>query len=211
MTKQPGGCLQTSAAIRSFWQPTSSLELSGARPSPYCLQLASGWRHGLQAVAGVPRALWTQLFELLPPNPDDAYILSATPAGVFDQDALKTAVKYLTMPKYSWSCVGSRHLWVPTLDQGWGPKGHTPGMIQPNGEHQVWQRREVHVLEKLSLDLNGYSKGHPLSGPHLQCTEGETEAALQEMLFAKVTQQVSVLLRLRPRTLPPGPGSLSPP
>ena len=71
-------------------------------------------------------------------------------------------------------------------------------MIQPNCGHQVWQRREVHVLEKLALDLNGSSQGHPLSGPSLQCTEGETEAALQETLFAKVTQQVSALLRLRP-------------
>ena len=164
MTKQPGGCLQTSAAIISFWKPTSSLELSGARPSPYCLWLLDGD----VACRLWPGCQWTQLFELLPPNPDDACVLSATPAGVFNQDSLKTAVKYLIMPKYAWNCVGSRHLWAPTLDQGWGPKG---GYDPPNSGHQVWQRREVHILEMLTLDLNHSSKGHPLSGPHLQCAQ----------------------------------------
>ena len=205
MTKQPGGCLQTSAAIISFWKPTSSLELSGARPSPYCLWLLDGD----VACRLWPGCQWTQLFELLPPNPDDACVLSATPAGVFNQDSLKTAVKYLIMPKYAWNCVGSRHLWAPTLDQGWGPKGgYDPA--------QQWAPSLAKERGSYSGDVNpgleSFFQGASIvrATPSV-CTEGETEAALQEMLSAKVTQQVSALLRLRPKTLRPGPGSLSPP
>ena len=101
MINKPDCCLQTSASVKSFWQPTSSLELSGAKPSPYCLQMPVGfWMEMWPSGSGRARqgpvdpALWT------PPNsPDDACTLSAAPAGVFDEDSLKTAVKYLTTPK----------------------------------------------------------------------------------------------------------------
>ena len=122
MANQPGCYLQTSASIEGFLQLTSSLELSGAKPFPDGLQApVSFWMDTWPAGSGqapqshVDPALWTPV-----PNPDDACTLPVTPTRVFDQNSLKTAVKYSTCAR---CYIHSRHLWAPTLDQGWGPRG----------------------------------------------------------------------------------------
>lgn len=73
MTRQPGCCLQTSASTEGILQPTSSLELSGVKPLPDCLQvplghLASGWKCGPTGHSPEPcgPSPWDPL-----PSPDD--------------------------------------------------------------------------------------------------------------------------------------------
>lgn len=101
MTNQPDRCLHLSASIKGFWQPTSSLDLSGAKPSSNCLQVPIGFQldvwpagSGRARQGPVHPTLWTP-----PPPSDGACTLPAAPAVVFDQDSLKTAVKHLTMTK----------------------------------------------------------------------------------------------------------------
>jgi hypothetical protein len=60
MTRQPGCCLQASASIEGFLQPTSSLKLSGVKPPLDCLQVPLGFWMGMWPCWTLPRARWTQ-------------------------------------------------------------------------------------------------------------------------------------------------------
>lgn len=101
MANQLGCYLQTSASIEGFLQVTSSLEFSGTKPFPDCLQApASFWMDVWLAGSGrAPQSRVDPAFWIPLPSPNDACTRPVTITRVFDQNSLKTSVKYLTMPK----------------------------------------------------------------------------------------------------------------
>ncbi|XP_042762492.1 uncharacterized protein LOC122200801 [Panthera leo] len=111
MANQLGCYLQMSASIESFLQVTSSLEFSGTKPFPDCLQApASFWMDVWLAGSGrAPQSHVDPAFWIPLPNPNGACTLPVTITRVFDQNSPKTSVKYLTMPKAVASLYGS--LW----------------------------------------------------------------------------------------------------